>query len=212
MQFLENILPKEAMDRVKWVHDKGVLLYEQAQEQYKTVTDYMKEQIELSPHIPDHLRPIAIKVVDALPETLFTMSIVTGTAVGAAAVFWAMRAIQIFTPIAKKIIEGEITKESFEKSAIESGGLLMEGIERFKPAMLVSCGVVGLVHGCLGIATMDHELVVRGTVFALAAYMAYQSIEDAPQKETSSVTSTPTELPSATTETSFVVQGEGAGM
>jgi hypothetical protein len=212
MQFLENILPKEAMDQVKWVHDRGVLLYEQAQEQYKAVTDYLKAQIEQSPHIPDHLRPIAIKVVDAIPETLFTLSIVSNTAIGAAAIFWAVRAVQIFTPIAKTIIEGEITKESFEKSALESGGLLQECIEKCKPAMLVSCGIAALVHGVLGVATQDHELLVRGTVFALAAYMAYQSIEDAPSKETGSATSTPVQPSSTATEPSFVVQVEGTAM
>lgn len=198
MQFLESVLPKEAMEHVGKIQHAVESFYEQAKEQYLLLQDQAKTYIE-SEHslVPEHLRPLALKIVDALPETLFAASLISNVGTEIGAIFWSVRAFQVITPMVQSLIQGEVDKTKFEEAAATSWAVVEENVEKAKPAIVVTCSVAAVVHGVMGVVAMNFEYVVRASIFALAAHMAYQSIGGSTAQINSKTPSSP-QIPSGT--------------
>src|SRR5207244_1624946 len=100
-------------------------------------------------------------------------------------IYWAVRVVQILSPLVQPVLNGQIEKEALDVAGEEVLEKLNETVERFKPAAFVSCTVAAVFHTVVGVLTLNVNNLFQGSVFALAATMAYQSMDLKPKEASS---------------------------
>jgi hypothetical protein len=178
MGLLNNILevvPESVRNQINEMYQQGCELYENARNQYLVFEGEARVQVRNL--LPESVQPLALKVVDSFVETIAGLAIVSDFGRPLAGVLWAVRAVEILTPLAKTLMDGQIEKEALDKALAEMGDHLQGTIERCKPAMLVSCAVASVFYTVSGFITLSPDHLFQGSLFALAAAVAHQSMD-----------------------------------
>ncbi len=172
---LTSTPPSSFQERFKDAYgtfQKGVTyaegLYDSAQEFVITAANKV---------LPESVRPIAAKVVRAVPETIFCACMFTGTYHVPALGIWAAKSISLIAPFVKAAINDGFGKVSMTAAFNESKTRFATITESFKPA-LVAIGAAGCVLSTVvAVARLSARMFMTATLFGILGAMAYKAME-----------------------------------
>lgn len=168
---------------------KAQELYEQAE---KVVVDGIKSVL------PEEVQGLAERVGRALPETVFSMAMFTGTFQPLALVYWAARVIWVTAPVIQSIFKGEIAPEAMTNASQASFARLEQQYEKFVPAIALSCAVGAVYCGVFGVLSRSPTLLMQGSFLATLSYLAYNNLVNGtppqPQPQAAALTPNPVNI------------------
>ncbi len=142
--------------------------YCEAENQVKAVVESM---------LPDDLKYVAEKVSRAIPETLFSASMITGTlpvaalCIGVAKIFWAI------SPILNAAIHGNFQDQVMQQACVDAQSRFVEIKNNFRPAIFVAAAVGAAASTVLGIVNVSPSYLMIAAFLGVVSHMAFDAIE-----------------------------------
>jgi hypothetical protein len=145
---------------------------------YNQALDFFQEcENKLESYIPESWHPLAAKVARAIPETLFCLSIYTGTAKLAATAFWACKTTWVVYPfLDAALVKFQFDKDTIDAAMKETSSRLESCMQRLKPAIVVSAAVTAVFAAVLGAISLSPSLLMHATFFGIISHLAYNSM------------------------------------
>ncbi|MBS0635051.1 MAG: hypothetical protein JSR37_06280 [Verrucomicrobia bacterium] len=157
---------------------------EQAQTLYKTAEDTLVHNIKQI--LPEETHRVAEKVARAVPETLVSASMITGTLKLGASIYGIARLIWAATPIIQTCLKGQFDGQPMQDAAAQAFERIKQINESFRPAIFLSCAVAAAAATVLGALSLSPTLTMTGTFMGMISYMALDSMKEpapAPQPQ-----------------------------
>lgn len=145
---------------------------------YNQALDFFQEcENKLESLIPETWHPIATKVARAVPETLFCLSIYTGTARIAATAFWACKTTWAVYPfLDAALLKFQFDKETIDAATKETSARFESSMQRLKPALVVSAAVTAVFAAVFGVISLSAPMLMHSTFFGIISHLAYNSM------------------------------------
>jgi hypothetical protein len=148
--------------------------------------------------LPESTHSVAEKVVQALPETLVTTSMITGSFTLFATIYGAARTIWAAAPVIKAALNGKFDAESMTAAKNESLDRINQIYKNFLPAIFIACAVGAVASGVLGVLSISPTLVMKGGFLSMVSFMAHESMQA--KQAVVADAATPQETPTPTTK------------
>lgn len=194
---IANILPSAVTESFEKAYITAQGYVTKAQDAYTDVEGRVITQIKS--FLPESTHSVAEKVVQALPETLVTASMITGSFSLFATIYGVARSIWAATPIIKSALNGQFDAESMTAAKNESLDRIKQIYQNFLPAIFIACAVGAVASGVLGVLSASPTLVMKGGFLSMISHMAHEAMqakaapaaEAAPQEPTPTPTTAP---------------------
>lgn len=130
--------------------------------------------------LPAETHRVAEKVARAVPETLFTVSMITGQLKLAASAFGIGRLIWAAAPVVESVFNGDFDGEPMQQALNRSIERIQAVYEKFRPAIFVACAVSAVAATALGVLSLSPTLTATGAFMGVLSYMAYEGMQEKP--------------------------------
>lgn len=170
MNTLRTVLPETLVSHAEKVYDLGKKGVDKVHAGLVQGREFLTTQVNA--HVPERLKELALRIVYAIPETLFCFALATDFGTSVAALFWTVRVIWVLGPIVGGIIES--------KSLEGAGTRLTEAFkgiyERFKPAIMVSSAAASCALLIYSVVGLNLTAFLYSACFAAVSLLAYEAL------------------------------------
>lgn len=149
--------------------------YEKAQVAYGRLED--RVVAFSNARLPEAYAPTAEKVIRAMPETLFCVSMFTGVGRAFATGIWALRTIQLLSPVVVSAVTKGIERETMDEAVSETKERFANTVAKFGPAMFVTGAVGAVAAATFGAFRCNVTLVMQAAMFGALSYHGYQAMQ-----------------------------------
>lgn len=171
---MTSLFPASIQNSLNQACDTCSTYMKKAQEVYTQVENVIVDGIKSV--LPAEMQDLAERVGRAIPETLFSVAMFTGTFQPLALVYWTARVIWIGAPVIQSFFKGEIGQDAMAGASQASFKRLEEQYEKFVPAIALSCAVGAAYCGVFGVLSRSPTLLMQGSFLATLSYLAYNNL------------------------------------